>query len=188
MAVITLGTVDYDGFTTVAFADGFLAADAALHAVWAGADANTKSRSIISASRYFLDLCWEAGTPPAFDPLDADVQEACAVMAALIVQEPGLITGTSGAVNGQTGAQDVKRAKAGSAEVEFFDPIRKDRGRQDVLYAAESSLPGRVRGILSRNDLLCKKSTASIVAPFNGQDSENRCHDATEGGLTRPFS
>ena len=186
MAQITIGSNQYDAYCDVAYADGYMAADAALYSAWAEFDADAKGRAIISASRYLAGLCWAAGDPPGYTDVDGDIQEACAVLAAMVASEPNLITGSAGAVNGQSGTQDVRRAQAGSAEVEFFDPLRSSVSRQEQSYGSAASLPGRVRAILNRNDLLCQGKTR--YGPYNGGKNKERCPDSCENGFSEPLT
>lgn len=186
MAQITIGSNQYDAYCDVAYADEYMAADASLHSAWAALNADAKGRAIISSSRYMASLCWAAGDPPTYASPGDDTQEACAILAAMIANEPDLISGSAGAVNGQSGGQDVRRAKAGSAEVEFFDPLRNPNSRSDQPYGSAASLPGRVRAVLNRNDLLCQGKTR--FGPYNGGKNKERCPDSCENGFSAPLS
>lgn len=186
MAQITIGSSTYDGYCDVAYADNYMAADASLHSRWAALDDNAKGRAIVSATRAFKALCWEAGDPPDVASGGDIVLEACAIMAAMVAAEPGLISGGAGAVNGQSGGQDVKRAKAGSAEVEFFDPLRTPDSRQSVEYGSAQALPDRVRALLDGADLLCQSS--SRLKPYNAGRNAERCPGSCENGFSGPLS
>ena len=186
MAQITIGSNNYDTFTDVPTADIYMAGDAALYEDWAALDDAAKGRAIISATRYFSALCWKAGDPPPFDDVPLAVIDACGIMAAMVASEPGLISGSSGSVNGQSGGQDVRRAEAGSASVEFFDPLRTPNSRTAVEYGSAASLPTRVSELLKAEDLLCSGKTR--FGPYNGGKDKERCPDSCENGLTAPLS
>ena len=116
MATITINTVDYNSFASVADADAFLAADVKRYAAWAAldADANAKARALVTASRYLAGLDWADGVP-SYDTPPTAVVEATALLAADIAAKPSLGDDAS------TGS-NVKRVKGGEAEVEFFRP------------------------------------------------------------------
>lgn len=117
MATITIGANDYDSFISVADADIYLAGDISRATAWALLNDDAKGRSLISATRMLLTLTWcDTAPDPSVDPAPAVVQEVTAMLAADLAAKPKLFADASGASN-------IKRAKAGPAEVEFFTPV-----------------------------------------------------------------
>lgn len=117
MPLVDVTGEEYGSYTTLDNADLYLAADAARAVVWATRTENEKGRGLVSATRTLQRLSWAAGSPPAIDVAPVAVQDATAMLAADILTSPELAGGAS------AGASNVKRAKAGSAEVEFFRPV-----------------------------------------------------------------
>jgi hypothetical protein len=115
---VTIGEREFDALTTVENADIYLAGDVARSAGWALRQPDAKGRGIVSATRLMLDLPWcEGKVPdPAADELPAAVEEVAAMLAADLLAKPRLFADASGSSN-------VKIAKAGSAQVEFFAPV-----------------------------------------------------------------
>lgn len=120
MSVVTIGGTDYDGLTTVAEADAYLAADIARATAWAAiTDADVKGRGIISATRYMSTLPWTTGNAPdptSAGPFTTPISEVCAMLANDLIADPTLFANASS-------NSDVKVAKAGQASVEFFRPV-----------------------------------------------------------------
>lgn len=116
MATITLGSNSYDVFEDVAGADAYLAGDIARAASWALVSTENKGRALISATRMMLALPWCEAPPDPADQQVSPIPEVAAMLAADLAANPALFADASGNSN-------VKRAKAGSAEVEFFSPV-----------------------------------------------------------------
>ena len=117
MPTISIGANQYPAFQSVAGADAYLAADVARAASWALRNADAKARGLISATRVLLALPWcdEAPDPEAGDTPDL-IAELTAELAADLLARPALLADAS--TNG-----NIKVAKAGSAQVEFFSPV-----------------------------------------------------------------
>ena len=115
MATVTIATVDYEAYADVAFADEYLGGDIARGAAWAALEDDPKGRGLVSATRLLQSLPgWIDGVPDIDAPPEA-VEQATSMLAADLNAKPALMANPSGASN-------VKRGKAGSAEVEFFYP------------------------------------------------------------------
>lgn len=118
MAVVPIAAVNYDAFTTVAFADQFLGGDVARAASWTLKNADAKGRGLVSATRMLLWLPWLAVPAPL--PTDAEVdeviQQVTAMLASDLLDKPRLFADASGNSN-------VKNVRAGSVGVEFFRPV-----------------------------------------------------------------
>lgn len=118
MAVVPIGGQNFDAYTSVAEADVFLAGDVARAAAWALQNPDAKGRGLVSASRMILQLPWCLDPAPL--PTDAavpdEVKQVTAMLAADLLAKPRLFSNASGNSN-------VKSAKAGSAQVEFFAPV-----------------------------------------------------------------
>lgn len=118
MPIITITGTDYPTYITVADADKYLAVDVQRADLWASRTELQKQRGIVSATRFLQALTWASGEAPLTtdDPVLYPLAEATALLAADFLATPALASG------GGTGS-NVKRAKAGSAEVEFFRPV-----------------------------------------------------------------
>ncbi len=149
MPTVEIGGNDYPAYADIAFADLYLAADALRAARWAAiTDPDTKGRYLVSATRLLQRLCWTDGAPdPTVDPVLVAISEATSLMAADIALKPA--TGDSAS----TGT-DIKRAKAGSAEVEFFRNFDAD------------PLPAAAWDILIDTGLLCESGETFDGAPY----------------------
>lgn len=169
MAEITLGSATYRSYASIAAADEYLAADANLYASWAALTATgAKERPLISASRYLESLTWKDDTPSYTDTPDI-IAEAAIILAAQVALKPKLLESLGSGEN-------VKRVKAGTAEVEFF------------VATAGKSLPDRILKILSDMLGVDESGLGSIDAPFDGGDGSDKCPSACEYGLTKPFA
>lgn len=115
MASIDLGGNAYDVFTTVADADKHLAGDVLRATPWALRNADAKKRGVISATRMLLMMPWCEAAPP-FEDAPETVQQVTAMLASDLLAKPKLFANA-------TGNSNVKTAKAGSAQVEFFSPV-----------------------------------------------------------------
>lgn len=116
MAVITIGGNSYDSYISVAEADIYLAGDISRAAIWALMNEEAKGRHLISATRMLLALPWcEVAPDPAGDPVPP-VPEVTAMLAADLNANPALFADA-------TGNSNIKSAKAGSAQIEFFSPV-----------------------------------------------------------------
>jgi hypothetical protein len=118
MAKVDVGSEEYDSFTDLDFADVFLGGDVIRGTGWALLGTDAKGRGLASATRLLMRLQW--CLVPAPLPTDAEValviQEATAMLAADLIAKPRLFSDASANSN-------VKTAKAGSAQVEFFRPV-----------------------------------------------------------------
>ncbi len=118
MPSVTIGGKDYPAFISVDDADSYLAADSQRAAKWALLQPDAKGRAIVSATRYLLGriTTW---CPPVPDPTSDTIPEPLADVTAMLAADgaakPALFADASGNSN-------VKVAKAGSAQVEFFTP------------------------------------------------------------------
>lgn len=145
-------TVGDNSYVTVAEADAYFA-DSINSAGWDGADAPTKDKALISATRYLDRQRWQgtktvstqnlewprSGVTCNGDPVDSDevpdeIKESQYEMAQILIQDP-----TSG--NNLNTGSNTKRAKAGSAEVEFFRPT-SGTIMPDIVHQISSCLLG----------------------------------------------
>jgi hypothetical protein len=113
---VTINGTDYEGYTTVAAADTYLAADPLHAATWDGRDEEDKGRAIIGATRLLsrlpLTVVVDMADPPAA------LQDATAVLAAAVAAKPKLSAGAG------TGS-NIKAVKAGPVDVQYFSPVRE---------------------------------------------------------------
>jgi hypothetical protein len=115
MPKVQINAVDYDSFIAVTDADIYLAGDVARSTGWALRNADAKARGLISATRMLVSLPW-IDPAPEYDTAPQIVQDVTAMLAADLLAAPRLFADASGNSN-------IKTAKAGSAQVEFFRPI-----------------------------------------------------------------
>jgi hypothetical protein len=114
---VMIGEIEFDALTTVANASRFLAGDISRATVWALKQADAQGRGVVSATRMMLTLPWCATPPdPAALEQPAVLQEVAAMLACDLIAKPKLFADASGNSN-------IKSAKAGSAQVEFFAAV-----------------------------------------------------------------
>lgn len=116
MAAIVIGTGSYSAYESVADADAYLAADPSRSAAWSVRTDDQKGQGLVSATRLLLaQSSWCIAIPdPATDTIPQPLADATALLAADILTKPALVSNPSGA------ATNLKRAKAGPVEVEYF--------------------------------------------------------------------
>jgi hypothetical protein len=114
MPSVTINTVDYPVYESVADADAYLAADFSRAAGWAALTGDDKPMALVSATRLLQRQSWRDGVPDT-EAAPQAVADATALLAADIALKPAL--GDSGST-----ASNVKAVGAGSAKVEFFRP------------------------------------------------------------------
>jgi len=174
MVQIVLSGASYNSYASVSAADEYLAADAYLYASWEGLTASgAKERALISATRYLENLSWKDGVPSASSPAQA-VTDATIIFAANIAVNPRILDTLGSGAN-------IRRVRAGSAEVEFFTakaaeilPSRVFRDLRELLNGA---------GGLSDDEAL-----SALTAPFDGGAGQPRCKEPCKNGLNRPYS
>jgi len=168
MATIDLGDNQYSSYATAAEADTYLAADVGLSAPWAALSDEQKARALISATRHLVGLTWTAGDAPEFTDIPDTVRDVCSILAANVAADPSILDGTSGESN-------IRKAGAGSAQVEFFSPTR---GR---------ILPKRLTGMLGAL-VSIGRGASGAAGPFDASVGAERCPDGVNLGLIGPLS
>src|SRR3546814_10359225 len=99
--------------------------------------ADQQKRALITATRILLTMPWCGTVPdPAVDQ-DEPIPSVTAMFAADLAANPDLATDASGDSN-------IKRAQAGSTEVEFFSPV-----------AGGAPMPKSLWNILLAADMMC---------------------------------
>lgn len=117
MPSVDIGAETYPAYADQDYADVFLLADARRSASWAARTPDTKGRGLVTATRLLQrQTGWTDGAPDINDPPEA-VKEVTSMLADDILAKPLL-----GDDARQVGS-NVKRAKGGPAEVEFFRAI-----------------------------------------------------------------
>jgi hypothetical protein len=142
ITTLTISGNEYTAYASVAEADAFLAVDPVRGPAWAALtplpDAVTrKSILLVAATRRLDQLRWAGqktggatqetewprtgvsypdGTAVPDDDVPLAVEQACCLLA-------GTINITATTANAGSSGSNIKRVKAGSAEVEFFKPI-----------------------------------------------------------------
>lgn len=137
ITTITIATVDYVSYASVAEADAYLAVDPVRSAAWAALSTDQKGQKLVAATRRLDQLNWngqktgtDAAQPNAWprtgltypdgtavpdDEVPQAVEDACCLLA-------GSIAINAKAAESGSSASNTKRVKAGTAEVEFFRP------------------------------------------------------------------
>ena len=130
MASITIGSKNYQAYSSLAYANEYLAADFSAVAWRAEADEDAKKRAIVSAARLLDRQIWP-GTKEDEDQLEAwprvgvngvedgEIPQAVIDANALLAK---FIHEGSTVETSSTTASNVKRIKAGSVEQEYFFP------------------------------------------------------------------
>lgn len=114
---VMIGQLEFDALTTIENATRYLAGDVSRATLWALKQADAHGRGIVSATRMMMTLPWCGTAPdPAALEQPAVVQEVTAMLACDLLTKPKLFADASGNSN-------VKIAKAGSAQVEFFAAV-----------------------------------------------------------------
>lgn len=115
MPTVDIGPEVFDVFADVDQADTYLAGDVLRAPGWALQLApDAKERGLVSATRMLLELPW-CDAVPDFDTAPEVVQQVTAMLAADLLAKPKLFADA-------TGDSNVKSARGGSAQVEFFRP------------------------------------------------------------------
>lgn len=166
MPVITIGGKDYDSFASVEFATEYLAADMVRADLWEAMTEDQQKRALITATRILLTMPWCGDAPdPAVDQ-DEPIPSVTAMFAVDLQTNPDLAADASGDSN-------VKRAKAGSAEVEFFSPVvggpPMPKSLWNILLAANLMCPAGGGGILTANDGAFPTGTSDCHRPLGGR-------------------
>jgi hypothetical protein len=114
MPQINIDGKSYDVYADVAQADEYLGGSISEAATaWRAADADTKGRGLVSATRWLDSMTWKEGYATFAQRVAVEaIVNACILLAAGLVADPDLRTTIS-----QTAA---KRLKAGSVEIEYF--------------------------------------------------------------------
>lgn len=115
MPQVDIGSESYDSFIDQDYADIFLGGDVMRAASWATRNEDTKGRGMVSATRMLLGMPW-CEAAPDFDDAPEIVKEVTAMLASDLLSKPKLFADA-------TGNSNLKSAKAGSAQVEFFSPV-----------------------------------------------------------------
>lgn len=130
MAIVTINSVDYDTYATIAEASEYLSADFVLASVWSGLTSDQQAQVLVSSARRFDTLSWKGDKTSDSQPLawprsnttitgvddsaiPEDIVNASIMYAALVAQTPDLLSA-------QNQSSNTKRLKAGSAEIEYF--------------------------------------------------------------------
>lgn len=126
MAKVDVGAEEYDSYADLDFADVFLGGDVLRAGPWALRNEDARGRGLASATRMMLQLPWP-DAPPSLNEPPPVVQEVTAMLAADLLAKPRLFSDASGDSN-------VKLAKAGSAQVEFFRPVQNGPPMPKALW------------------------------------------------------
>lgn len=121
MVQVTVGNFDYEALTDVDTADEHLGADVSRATAWALRNTDTKGRGLVTATRNLLTLPWTEGNTP--DPAAITAGDLTSVIQQVTAEYAADLLATPRLQSGGVGNSNIKIAKAGSAQVEFFTPI-----------------------------------------------------------------
>lgn len=117
MATVTIGGETYQTYADVAEADAYYNGSiTAVAAAWRAADADTKARGLVSATRWIDSIPadqWKPGYTTFAERLAVPaIVQACIILAGGLVSDPDMRSSFT-----QVGT---RRLKAGSVEIEYF--------------------------------------------------------------------
>lgn len=130
-SVVILGN-SYPSYESVTDADLFLAADVKRATAWAVRTTDQKGQGLAGATRLLMQISWCGGTVPDIDAPPLAVADATAMLAADGLLKPSLFSSPSGNSN-------IKVAKAGSVQVEYFRPVDTAAPLPDDIWALLTS-------------------------------------------------
>lgn len=166
MGSVTISSNSYDIYGTSAAADIYLGAKLGA-ADWSGASADTKSRALVQGTR--LIRTYLAARGHDLDPaeaVDVEVEEANYELAFALVLDPTI------ASNANSGS-NIRRTKAGSAEIEYFRPVEGSR------------FPVEVQVIL--NGWLSSQGSSGSAGAFSSGTCEESTLCADDFGLSEGY-
>lgn len=148
LSTITISTIDYTAYASVAEADAYLAVDPVRMTKWAALTTDQKGAYLVAATRRLDLLGWTGsktggasqenqwprtgvtyadGTAVPTDEVPVEIQNACCLLAGSIaINATTAESGTSG--------NNKKRVKAGSAEIEYFKPTAGSQLQDETAF------------------------------------------------------
>ena len=154
--------VGTNSYISVANADAYFA-DRLNGESWEVLDNSTKQRALVSASgQISLRLISDCQLPLAPADINAQVANASAEYALLLAEDPTILSQANTGTN-------TKRVRAGSAEVEFFQPRRGTR------------FPNIVTELLVASECLSTGSAATAPQGFGLDDESTFTNDERYG-------
>lgn len=191
ISTITISTIDYISYASVAEADAYLAVDATRAAAWSALTADQKGANLVAATRRMDLLNWEGaktggadtqdnawprtgatyadGTAVATDEVPHEVEAATILLA-------GSITLSATNAESGTSGNNTRRVKAGSAEVEYFRPTDGKALQDETAF-------GLVKQFLTNG------YSAAVGATRFGEDATSSFDDDQMGfGLSEGYS
>lgn len=172
MPTVTITAVNYDVYADVATADSYLAADIKYSAIWSAASADTKASALVSATRNIDAQTWQGAKTVSSQALDWPRSGITDVESATVPQEvidasillAAMAVDDADALQSANNEDNVKRSKAGSAEVEFF---RKTSTAVTIFPATVQPLIGKWLSVGNVN--------AGISSGFTGTSNFTDC-------------
>lgn len=132
MATVTINGTDYTVYADEAAASLYLQADLSRYATWGALSTDDQKRALVSSTRWIDRQCW-GGVKASSDGLefgrtglkDSSGNELSAAQTRAIMEESSIllasdIAADNSITNQQSSGSNIKRTKAGSAEVEYF--------------------------------------------------------------------
>lgn len=183
ISTITIGTVDYTSYASVAEADAYLAADPVRGSTWNALAEDNKKINLVAATRRLDTLTWKGkkaggsaqinawprddlSYPDGTDVPDNEVPEAIEI--ATILLAGTIAVDPQHASHGGGTQRAVSRVKAGTAEVEFADtasivalaraPLADPTALEYIRFWLTTSVPvstGFVTGTDAKSSFSC---------------------------------
>lgn len=190
LSTITIGGTDYVSNASVAEADAFLAVDAVREPVWTTLTVDQKGARLVQGTRRMNLLAWQGDKTGGDLQVDAWPRTGVTYASGNSVSTTEVPTGVeqatillagSIAIDAEVGdsgssGTNVKRVKAGSAEVEFFRQTTGVPLQDETAY-------NLVKAFLAASGV-----AASLVGPFaSGTDASSSFTDIDKWGRTRGF-
>ncbi len=162
LTTFTINSVNYQSYATVAEADGYLAVDISRAAAWAALDVPTKESRLVESTRRLDRFTWigektdpiptqttEFPRTGLTDKNGLAVPEATVpqeVEDATIIQAGDIVLSGDSPDEGST-ADNNKRLKAGSVEIERFRPVDGKKLADNLIELVGIFLSGATSGI-----------------------------------------
>lgn len=150
ITTITIATVDYVSYASVAEADAYLAVDPTRAATWAALSTDQKGTNLVAATRRLDLLSWEGQKTGSADTQDnswprtgATYKDGTAVsttevphgVEAATILLAGSIAITPATSGAGTSGNNIRRLQAGSASLEYFRPTDGKALQDETAFA-----------------------------------------------------
>jgi len=193
LSTITIAAVNYVSNASMVEANEFLAVDPVRAATWATLTDDEKGAKLVAATRRLNPLNWmgtktngEGTQPDAWPRTGVTYEDGTTVSTTEVPIEVGQATmflAGSIAINATTaqtatGGSNKKRLKAGSAEIEYFAPVKGKALQDETAWGLVQQFMDRVTS-----------ASVGAYAPGSGTAGESSFLEDQQGyGLNKGFS